>query len=94
MKVTYDETTDTLTVVLTEAPVPESDENEAGVILDYDADGNLAALEILDVSKRVNARKKIEDKELAERLRLLQGSLKGTGALQALMEEKRREREL
>ena len=40
MNVRYDESTDTLTVILRDAPVAESDENNPGVILDCDASGN------------------------------------------------------
>lgn len=61
MKVTYDQKTDTLTVILkSDATVAESDEDKPGVILDYDAAGNLVSLEILDASKRVSEARKIE----------------------------------
>ena len=51
---TYDPSTDTLRVVLRAAPVRESVEERSGVILDYAADGQLVALEILDASRRVD----------------------------------------
>lgn len=61
MKVTYDPRTDTLSVILKEGVrVAESDEDKPGVVLDYDDDGNLVSLEILDASKRVSETRKIE----------------------------------
>ena len=61
MKVAYDPKTDTLTVILRdEAMVAESDEDKPGVILDYDGEGNLVSLEILDASQRVTDARKVE----------------------------------
>ena len=60
MKVNYDRETDTLTVIFTDTPVAESDQDRPGVILDYDAAGNLVSLEILDASHRVTLPSRIE----------------------------------
>jgi YD repeat-containing protein len=53
MKVNYDAETDTLTIVFRDVPIAESDEDKPGVILDYDAAGNLVSIEVLEASVRV-----------------------------------------
>ena len=54
MKVTYDPEVDILRIVLNDVAVAESDEERPGMILDFDADGNVVGLEILEASKRVD----------------------------------------
>lgn len=54
MKITYDSATDTLTIVLRDAPARLSEEEKSGVILDYDAADRLIAIEVLDASTRVD----------------------------------------
>jgi uncharacterized protein YuzE len=54
VKVIYDPEVDVLRILLSNAPIEESDEDKPGVILDYDKDGNIVGLEILDASKRVS----------------------------------------
>ena len=66
MKVSYDTRTDTLSLILRDGvAIAESDEDKPGVILDYDRDGNLVSLEILDASQRVTDARRVEF-ELAE----------------------------
>jgi uncharacterized protein YuzE len=52
MKATYDPEVDILNIVLKDALIEESDESKPGVILDFDKDGNVVGIEILNVSKR------------------------------------------
>jgi YD repeat-containing protein len=54
VKVTYDAETDTLTVLLRDGQARVSEEERSGVILDYDANDRLIAIEILDASSRVD----------------------------------------
>jgi len=60
MKVTYDPEVDVLRIVLNTSAIEESDEEKPGVILDYDKDGNIVGLEILDASKHVENPRSLE----------------------------------
>jgi uncharacterized protein YuzE len=61
VKAAYDAETDTLSIVLgPNVPIAESDESKSGVILDYNEDGNLVSLEILDASERVDDTRQTE----------------------------------
>ena len=52
MKVIYEPQLDVLQILLSDAPIEETDEDKPGVILDYHKDGNVVGLEILEASKR------------------------------------------
>ena len=54
MKIVYDPETDTLDVILREGKIAESDEEKPGLILDYDAQGNVVSIEVLEASKKLS----------------------------------------
>ena len=60
MKVIYDKETDTLSIVLRDGKVAESDEPRPGLIPDFDRAGRLVALELLDASEQVHGPQSIE----------------------------------
>lgn len=60
MKVTYDPEVDVLRIVLSDAPVAESDEERPGVILDFDEVGRIVGFEILDASHTVSNPQSVE----------------------------------
>lgn len=60
MKVTYDPQVDVLRIIFSSAEIEESDEDKPGVILDYDKNGNIVGMEILDASKRIENPRSLE----------------------------------
>lgn len=59
-KVTYDPEVDVLRMIFSQAAIEESDEDKPGIILDYDKDGNVVGMEILDASKRMENPRSLE----------------------------------
>lgn len=60
MKVTYDPEVDVLRILLQSGSVEESDESKPGIILDYDKEGNVVGVEILDASRRTDNPRSME----------------------------------
>jgi uncharacterized protein YuzE len=54
MKVTYDSEVDVLRILFSNTPIEESDQDKPGIIIDYDKDGNVVGMEILDAPKRMD----------------------------------------
>lgn len=52
MKINYHKKEDALYLRFNDASVAESDEVREGVILDYDRNGKIVGMEVLDVAKR------------------------------------------
>ena len=57
MKVRIDTEDDALYFELDDAEIAESEEVQPGVILDFDPDGRLVGIEILDLSSRLTPEK-------------------------------------
>ncbi len=55
MRLRVDQKNDALYFRLDESEIVESEEVQPGVILDYDAKGNVIGIEMLDLSKRVSS---------------------------------------
>ncbi|MGF1570665.1 MAG: DUF2283 domain-containing protein [Nodosilinea sp.] len=53
MKATYDEQGDSLWIRWNEQLIEESDEVVPGIVLDYDKDGNVVGVEVVNASKKI-----------------------------------------
>jgi uncharacterized protein YuzE len=54
MKTTYDRDADALYIRFADQPVAESEEVRPGVVIDFDRDGRMVGVEILDASQHVS----------------------------------------
>ncbi len=78
MRVIYNHEVDIIRIIFRNAEIEESDEDKPGVILDYDRDGNIIGMEIIDASKRMDKPASIEfetemsgkDKNTVSRLKM------------------------
>ena len=62
MKLNYYPDTDSLYIDLTENSSTESKEVSEGIVLDYDADGNLVGIDIDNASKKLELKKLVLNK--------------------------------
>ncbi len=60
MKVKYDKEVDVLYISFSKNKIKESDEDKPGIILDYDKQGSIVGIEILDASKKMKNPAKVE----------------------------------
>lgn len=53
MKVKYDKSVDILYIRLTDEVIDESDEAQPGFVIDYDSEGEVVGIEIMNASKKM-----------------------------------------
>lgn len=54
MRVIFDPESDTLSLIFREDKIAESDEIREGIIIDYNKDGKIVSMEILDASEQIS----------------------------------------
>jgi len=59
MKVIYDPGVDILRILFRDVAIEESDEHKPGIIFDYDKDGNLVGIELLNASQRMENQRRM-----------------------------------
>lgn len=60
MKIKYDKEVDVINIKFSDEEIFETDEEKPGVIIDYDKDGNIVEIEVLNASKKSNTPLKVE----------------------------------
>ena len=62
MRIAYYPDTDSMYIDLSEKPSADSKEISPGVVIDYDADGNIAGIDIDNASKKLNLKELVLNK--------------------------------
>jgi uncharacterized protein YuzE len=65
MKLIYNKEVDVLLIEISKGKVAESDESKPGIIFDYDDQGRILRIEILDASERTETPFKVEFEEIS-----------------------------
>jgi uncharacterized protein YuzE len=55
MKLKYDKESDSLVVIFKQTEIEESEEIRAGIIADFDKEGSVVSIEVLNASKKVES---------------------------------------
>jgi len=53
MLIRYDKEVDVVYIQFSEKEVAESEEDKPGIVLDYDKEGNIVGIEVLNASKKI-----------------------------------------
>jgi uncharacterized protein YuzE len=61
MRSRYDSEADALYIRFAETPVMESEEVRPGIVLDFDAEGRVVAIEVLDASEHLTSSTKLNE---------------------------------
>jgi uncharacterized protein YuzE len=54
MKIKFDKEADAIYLRFSDAEVAVSDEEKPGIVIDYDKDGNIVGIELLEASKKTD----------------------------------------
>ncbi len=60
MKIKYNKEVDILYIQFSDNKINESDEEKSGIILDYDDEGSIVGIEVLNASKKMKNINKVE----------------------------------
>jgi uncharacterized protein YuzE len=88
MKITYDPQVDVLKILLYNLPIAESNETEPGMIIDYDQEGKVVGMEILNASQRIENPYVIEYSVATIQLQAIRDKLTETQASLSLKERR------